>query len=512
MAEKIVNHNSHLTSGRLLARNTLWNLVGNGAPMLVAVFSIPLLIRQMGNERFGVISMAWIVVGYFSLFDLGIGRALTKLVADKLGVGEEEDIPALAWTALVMMMLLGVAGGIVAASISPLLVHRIFKVPLELQPETLKSFFLLSLSIPLVTLTSGFRGILEAKQRFRVLNLIRIPMSMFSFGGPLLVMPFSHSLFPLIGVLVGGRLIACFIHQYFCFHAVPALWQRVVVDRSLIPSLLKFGGWMMISNIVGPIIFYVDRFFIGAVLSLSAVSYYTVPFDLVNRFMLVPAAISGVLFPAFAMSMASDPSRTGLLLNRGVKYVFLTIFPLSIVLVFLGPEILKIWLGASFAEHSGFALQSLAVGMLLNSIAVIPFALLEGIGHPDLTGKLLLFEMIAYSVIAWLVIKHFGINGAAMAWVGRAAFEVVIFLVFSYQFLPSGIVSWKALASGGLSIFVLLYAPSRCPGLFSRVLVLIVLLLFFCYISWRWLLNREEKIFVAQRRLKSAVGEPVAIG
>lgn len=79
--------NLHLTSGRVLARNTVWNLIGNGAPMIVAVFSIPILIHALGKDRFGVLALAWALIGYASLFDMGLGRALTQLVARKLGSG-----------------------------------------------------------------------------------------------------------------------------------------------------------------------------------------------------------------------------------------------------------------------------------------------------------------------------------------------------------------------------------------------------------------------------------------
>lgn len=85
-----------LTSGRLLARNTLWNLLGTLLPMGVAVVSIPPLVRALGLDRFGLLSLAWVVIGYFSLFDVGIGRALTKLVAEKLGANEEHTVPPLA--------------------------------------------------------------------------------------------------------------------------------------------------------------------------------------------------------------------------------------------------------------------------------------------------------------------------------------------------------------------------------------------------------------------------------
>ncbi|HLJ29909.1 MAG TPA: hypothetical protein VKY85_24590 [Candidatus Angelobacter sp.] len=62
---------SNLTSGRFLARNTIWNLLGQLLPMAVAVVAIPPVIRGLGIPRFGVLSLAWIVIGYFSLFDLG---------------------------------------------------------------------------------------------------------------------------------------------------------------------------------------------------------------------------------------------------------------------------------------------------------------------------------------------------------------------------------------------------------------------------------------------------------
>src|SRR5260370_8362504 len=95
----VANPTSHLTSGRLLARNTIWNLLGQLLPMAVAVVAIPPLVRGLGVARFGVLSLGWIVVGYFSLFDLGIGRAPPKLVADKPWAHHEPSLTSLALTA-----------------------------------------------------------------------------------------------------------------------------------------------------------------------------------------------------------------------------------------------------------------------------------------------------------------------------------------------------------------------------------------------------------------------------
>ena len=138
---------ANLTGGRRLARNVLWNLLGTGAPLLVAIVVIPVLIEGLGIERFGMLTIAWMVVGYFSLFDLGLGRALTKLVVEKLGKGQDGEIPALVWTAMSLMAALGVLGAIVVATLSPWLVGGVLKIPAELQPETLTAFYLLAASV-----------------------------------------------------------------------------------------------------------------------------------------------------------------------------------------------------------------------------------------------------------------------------------------------------------------------------------------------------------------------------
>src|ERR1700693_1685271 len=94
------NHLANMTSGRLLARNTLLNLAGQTAPLMIAVVAIPLLVRNLGVDRFGLLTIGWALVGSFSLFDLGLGRAMTKLVAERTGRGEVSDVPALVWTTL----------------------------------------------------------------------------------------------------------------------------------------------------------------------------------------------------------------------------------------------------------------------------------------------------------------------------------------------------------------------------------------------------------------------------
>ena len=488
-----------LTSGRLLARNTLFNLIGQAAPMLVAIFAIPMLIKGLGTERFGVLTLAWMAVGYFSLFDLGLGRALTKLVAEKLGAGQEREIPSLVWTSLFLMTIMGLLGMLVVIIISPWLVNGVLKIPIRLKSETLKSFYLLAISIPLVIGTAGLGGVLAAYQRFGLINAIRIPMGIYTFLGPLLVLPFSHSLFPVVAVLVAGRLIGLIVHLLLCFYVTPALRNGIVLQRLVIRPLISFGSWMTVTNIVGPLMVYLDRFLIGALVSMASVAYYATPYEVVTKLWLIPGALVGVLFPAFSASFVQDPNRTTLLFNRGVKFVFLALFPLTLLLVTFAHEGLYLWLGIEFAQNSYRVLQWLAVGVFINSLAQIPFALVQGAGRPDITSKLHLAELPIYLVSVWLLIHAYGIEGAAIAWMARVTVDALLLFVvakrilFDGKFINRCTVLLIGVTPPIFTIGFLMY------GIILKGIFLLLTFGIFTLATWFLILAPEEKEFVQKR-------------
>src|SRR5208282_2279488 len=113
----------------------MWNFAGEGAPLAAAVVAVPLLLRYVGAERFGVLSIAWAMIGYFGLFDLGLGRTLTKFLADAMAGGRSDEAPYIFWTGTAMLLGVGVIGGMAVALLAPWLVHHALKISAALQPE-----------------------------------------------------------------------------------------------------------------------------------------------------------------------------------------------------------------------------------------------------------------------------------------------------------------------------------------------------------------------------------------
>ena len=416
----------HLTRGRRLARNVIWNLLGAGVPLLVAVVAFPLLIKGLGLDRFGVLTLAWMLIGYFSMFDLGLGRALTKLVAERLGNGQSEDIPALIWTGILLMTFLGVLGALVVVVFAPWLVGGVLKIPPVLQEEALCASYVLAISIPIVTSTVGLRGVLEAHQVFGAVNAVRIPLGIMTFLGPLAVLPYSNNLVPVVAVLVGVRVISCVAYAVLCAKLYPVLRQSFLLDRNLIKPLLRFGSWMTVSNIISPIMVSFDRFLIGSFVSIAAVAYYTTPYELVTRLRIFPTAFAGVLFPAFSSSLRSRPEDAARLYRRGLNILLFCLFPLVLAIVTYARVGLELWVGTDFANNSFVVLQYLAVGVFVNSLATLPFSLIQSSGRADITAKIHLVEFPFYLFFILFFINKFGIIGVAFIWFLRSFFDMLI--------------------------------------------------------------------------------------
>jgi O-antigen/teichoic acid export membrane protein len=484
-----------LTSGPLLVRNTAWNLVGQVAPMGVALFAIPMLIRHIGTDRFGILTLAWMVVGYFSLFDLGLGRAMTNLVAQSLGGSRQDELPAIVWTANGVMAVMGIVGAIMLAALSPLLTYSILKIPPNLQQETLHSFFLISISVPLVICTAGFRGILEAQQKFGLLNYVRIPMGVATFLAPVAVLPFTNSLTALIGALVFARLIFFVAYFGLALREMPALRHRFAFKWSLLRPLFTFGGWMTVSNIVSPMMVYVDRFLIGSILSIAAVAYYATPYEVITKFLIVPGALVGVLFPAFSTAMIADPLRGAMLYRRAVKHVGLFLFPISFVMILFGHNLLQIWLGHEFAVHSARVLQILSLGVLANGLAFVPCALIQGAGRADITGKLHFLELPFYLAAVWFLTKHFGIEGTAIAWTIRVIGDAVLMFWAAGRFVDR-FVRFRSIVAALAGMAAVFALAMMGMSLLEKILVASIVLLSFAATAWFKLLAGDERWFL----------------
>ncbi|RYJ03374.1 MAG: flippase, partial [Acetobacteraceae bacterium] len=433
------------TRGRTMVAGVVWNGLGRGLPLLLALVLTPILIHQLGLDRWGLFTLALAMVGVFGVFDFGVGQALTRALSERIGTGQNADATELVEAAIGALLGISILVAVGLWIFVPVLVDRILQVPPGLRDQAIGAMRVLAAAAPLVVLNAALWGVLAAYQKFRAANLVTIPVNLFYYLGPVLVLLVWDSLIGVMLALVACRLANTLSYIWLVRPLLPGLglrWPRL----ALVVPLLRLGGWMTFSGLLTQALLYADRFLIGAILTLSAVAFYATPLDLVMRVWILPVAVAQTLLPAFASSFVTAPAPTAALLRRGGLLVMLLVLPACLVLVGGAREILWLWLGQGFAEGSGRVLQWLGCGIFFSCVAFAPSSLIDAIGRPDATAKFSLLQALVFIPLAVLLIRLIGIEGAAIAWTLRAATDCAGKLWLVARLYPPGAAAARRLA------------------------------------------------------------------
>lgn len=483
-------------SERLIAKNTLYNLLGYGLPLVFALFFIPPLIKGLGEERFGILSISWMIIGYFSFFDFGIGRSLTKIISEKIGLNQIEKIPIMFWTSLLLMLSISFLIAISMFLLVPSLVN-IFNISEARHQETISTFYILALAVPIVTTTASLRGVLEAYQKFGIVNILRISLGVFTFLGPLLVLIMTNSLFWIVAFLIFIRIIFWIIYFLQCLRLNKNIKKEFIIDFASVKPILKFSMWIAIANIIGPIILYADRFFIGSIESVKAVTFYVSPYEVITKLLVIPNSVASVLFPLFSASFISEPDLSKRIFFRGVKFIFLILYPVVLIVSTFSYEGMNLWLGEKFAINSSLVLQFLSVGVLMNSIGVIADNFLQGIGKPKIPTLVYFIELPLFLMAMWFSVEKFGIKGAAFTWMLAASSSAITLYIIANKWFAVKFKSKFGLISF-IIMMTLLIVPFFISGVLFKMIFVAGFLLIFIIMTWRYFFTQEEKLFFIQ--------------
>src|SRR5438309_9428098 len=140
-----------------VARHTAYNILGQALPLVVGLAAIPITTRSLGDARFGLLALMWAIIGYFSLLDLGLGRATTKFVAEALAAQDGRRAQQVAGFTAAGQIVLGIVGGAILATVTPWIVTDLLRIPTDLRVEAGYAFRWLALSVPCVVLSLNLR-------------------------------------------------------------------------------------------------------------------------------------------------------------------------------------------------------------------------------------------------------------------------------------------------------------------------------------------------------------------
>ncbi len=489
-------------SGRIVSKNSVINVIGLSLPSLVSIIILPLLINALDEARFGLFMLIWAIQGYLKFLSLRLGYSLIKYASEALYKKEENHLSIMTWTTMVLLGCLGSIGGLGLGIFALSLFKRVFQIPAQLWEEAQIALFLASISVLLTIITTGFRSLLAAGQRFDIINWIYATTASARYFLALLVALIGFHLPAIMLVLLFVDVIRFVGYLVFCLRLFPSI-RNINVNFSLARPILWFGGWLSVSQIIGTAVEYIDRFIVSLLLPIVNLTYYAVPVEIVNRLLTFSKGLNQALFPALSAQARSKHAFR--LFSHSIKFILLGTAPIVLILFFFGDKLLQLYLGKDIALHVIPVFQLLIIGFFFSSLGAIIHNYILALDKPDVVAKFHLVELPVYVGVALLLTSEFGIEGMALAWLLRCLLELgYVFFIFRLTLKKSVLSSIASnrmgrvvIAVSALSIFMLsLYLiPGECKYM-RNILVAFIGILVYSIASWKYILDVNERLGV----------------
>jgi O-antigen/teichoic acid export membrane protein len=477
-------------SPRNIALYTSFNIFGRIVPMLAALIGIPVIIGRLGDELFGILAIVWVFVGYTTIVDMGLPRGLIKVLSDNSEEPPRRQIHIIS-TATVMMLGFGALGGLLIALLSEPLVTSWLKIEPHHHEQAKRSLVIIGLAYPLLVCLGGMRAVLEFQRAFKTLNLYNIVFGSLNYLLPALVVLFYPTLMNVVLVTVLVRLL----HTIQLYRVVRRHYQGyhfpTRIMREYVSPLFAFSKWIVGGLVLSTILTVIDRFLIGGLLSMTDVTYYSTPLEILVKLDLIPFALVAVLFPAFALATAQKTGQVAQMYNLALKLMAVLFALICFFLVFSAETLLTLWIGSEFAANAAPAFRLLTVSIYLVSLCYIAQTLVQGVGKPFLSVVSYLILMVLGLPLTYLLIAGAGIEGAALARGIRALLEFIIISLIIRKVigLQLSVVTMLIIFAGLALIISAMYVPATLISLALSMLVAPVLVLLF----WKYGLSASER-------------------
>lgn len=445
----------------LHGRSILYAYAGVAIPALAALLLYPSLIKNLGPERFGALSLALSIALFFSSFDFGVGLAITRYVA-RLNVrsNSASGIKRLVRHALILQCSIGTLIGLILIGIERLSGFLGPNTNVVFIEEFSRAVVWLSISIPLTLISGIIRSAIEAIGRFGLANTLRAPASI----GTLLFPVAMSYLTPKIDIIMLSMLGA----RALTTAAYILSWKYVSLNSapkpSSFPSLIKhfriltgFGGWVMIGNAAGGVMVLglLDRFLIAKLLGLSLVIKYSVPSDIITRSLLIPSAISSVLITLFSKQFYQDKEKMIKLHRQAINIMAGQAGPITVFLILNVKIILLLLTGNHPGVTEVLIFIGMATGYFIQCIAHVPHCELYASGFPKSASLRSVVQLPFYAGASYFVLINGHIQYVGFVWAAWAMID--IFMLYQLR---------KLNFAGNSSIYHLLHPSALFWGIF----------------------------------------------
>jgi O-antigen/teichoic acid export membrane protein len=341
---------------RLLRRNLLTVYAAYGISIVSGLITVPIIVRALGREGYGVWAFIGSIVVFLNLLDFGIGPSVVRFAATYRGRGSSEETNALLSVGLVLY------GAVTLVSL-PVAVGLAFAVPplLGLEGDIVWPARVAALIVAGTVVTRFPLGLasnlLLGQQRADVVNAANA-LAALSYLGLVAGLLLDHpSLVLLAGISLGITVLRFVLPLPWLRAELPGLRpRRALVSRAGVRELLGFSWQNFLIHVAGKVVFSTDIIIVGILLGPSATALYGIPARLFSLAFGAGTAATDLLYPALAELEGRDElARQQALLLRGLRLGTALMAVLALPLIVIPDQLIDGWIGPGFEDSAPVA-------------------------------------------------------------------------------------------------------------------------------------------------------------
>ncbi|WP_167496242.1 oligosaccharide flippase family protein [Vibrio inusitatus] len=393
-------------------------------PALFPILVLALSARYLVAGDFGTYLIIMTTLGYSGLLELGMSRALIKQFSSEHS--DERETKITLASGFYTMLGLGLLGTLIL-----LIGSQVAQLFFSLSSSVVIGVKISAFALPAILLNQLFYAYLEGSLRYGAILKIKLVSSMLEALLLITILLIYGDLYTLLIVFCIGKYVTLSFIYYYC--SGPKLIERKQFSKTKVGGMIKFGGWLTISSIIGPVMVYFDRFFVSGEFGLEIAEQYLAVSELAIKIAIIPTAISRVFFVLMARISIDGHRSTRL----GYQSIIVGVVPFLFLLIVYSDSFLNLVISDKSTELSTTIFNILCIGLVFNAIAQIPFMKLLAAGYSKTTAIIHLCELFPYLILLTYAIKQYGVIGVAIVWVLRSLIDCIILVIVSRSMLPN---------------------------------------------------------------------------
>ena len=470
-----------------LKKNIVANYVGQIYVTVIGIIFVPIYIKYMGAEAYGLVGFFAMLQVWFNLLDIGLSSTIARETARfNGGLTDVNSYRNLVRALEGFFLIVGLIGGAVLYFGSGYIAEGWLKA-MQLQiSEIQTSLEIMSIIIVLRWMCGLYRGIISGSERLvwlsgfnSLINTMRfvgvIPIILFISITPIYF--FSFQL--LIAV------IEFFVLVYYSYALLPKLsiGKRVVLNWISLKPVLNFSLTIAFTSSLWVLVTQIDKLVLSRLLTLADYGYYSLAVIVAGSVLIISSPIGTVLMPRMAkMEAENNHAELIELYRKATQFVCVVALPVACTLAVFAEQVLWVWTGDKvIATSAASVLQLYVVGNAVLAVSAFPYYLQYAKGNLrlHLIGSVL-FTLLLLPSLLWGTLNY-GAVGAGWAWVVSHIIFFLLWIPFIHgRFEPGLHLKWLfndiVPIVSIVVLFTLMYSTINF-GIQSRALLSIYLIL-----------------------------------